>query len=43
MVEGARGGCGDEYVGCGWVGRGNVVSWVERVSYGWSLASVCAK
>ena len=20
-VEGARGGCGDEYVGCGWVER----------------------
>jgi len=25
--EGARGGCRDEQVVCGWVGRGSVVSW----------------
>ena len=28
-AEGARGGCGDEKVGFGWVGSGSVVSWGE--------------
>jgi len=42
-MEGARGGCGEEYVGCGCVGRGSVVSWVERVSYERSLVCLCVK
>jgi len=43
VMEGARGGCGEEYVGCGCVGRGSVVSWVERVSYERSLVCLCVK
>jgi len=43
MVEGARGWCKDEYVGCGWVGKGSVVSCGESVRYGWSLVCVWAK
>ena len=42
-VEGARGGCGYEEVGCSWVGGGSAVSWGERLSYGRSLVCVWAK
>jgi len=36
-VEGARGGCGAELVGCGWAGRGSVVLWGEV----WVVAGLC--
>jgi len=39
-VEGARGGCGYEEVGCGWVGGGCVVSWGEKLSDERSLVSL---
>jgi len=37
VVEGARGGCGAELVGCGWAGTGSVVLWCER----WVVAVLC--
>jgi len=35
--EGARGGCRDEQVVCGWVGRGSVVSWGKI----WDVSCLC--
>ena len=36
-MEGARGGCRAELVGCGWAGRGSVMLWGER----WVVAGLC--
>ena len=36
-MEGSRGGCGAELVGCGWVGLGSVVFWGEL----WVVAGLC--
>jgi len=36
-VEGSRGGCGAELVGCGWVRRGSVVLWGDL----WVVAGLC--